>query len=72
MSNGLPSDRADDVSVADGEFHRLLEKLNAQYGFDVREYKQASLARRIRARMQQGGSRRVQTSSRALQKAREG
>ena len=36
-----------------GDFRALLEKLNTRYNFDVREYKDASLARRIRARMAQ-------------------
>jgi two-component system CheB/CheR fusion protein len=33
------------------DFRALLEKLSARYDFDFREYKEASLARRIRARM---------------------
>src|SRR5215470_16197377 len=36
-----------------GDFRALLEKLSARYNFDFREYKEASLARRIRARMTQ-------------------
>jgi two-component system, chemotaxis family, CheB/CheR fusion protein len=36
-----------------GDFRTLLEKLSARYNFDFREYKEASLARRIRARMAQ-------------------
>jgi two-component system CheB/CheR fusion protein len=35
------------------EFLPLLEKLNAEHGFDFREYKTPSLARRIRRRMRQ-------------------
>jgi two-component system, chemotaxis family, CheB/CheR fusion protein len=35
------------------DFRALLEKLSGQYNFDFREYKEASLARRIRARMSQ-------------------
>src|SRR5437773_10425762 len=34
-------------------FTELLEMLSKTYGFDFREYKEASLARRIRARMSQ-------------------
>ncbi len=40
-------------AVQDVAFQRLLEKLSSEYSFDFREYKQASLARRIRLRMQQ-------------------
>src|SRR5215471_4231387 len=52
------SDSADDVEVTgvpetDPEFRALLEKLSSQYNFDFREYKEASLARRIRNRMAQ-------------------
>src|SRR5213594_2822719 len=36
-----------------GDFRALLETLSARYNFDFREYKEASLARRIRARMSQ-------------------
>jgi two-component system, chemotaxis family, CheB/CheR fusion protein len=35
----------------DPGFMRLLDKLASEYQFDVREYKEASLARRIRSRM---------------------
>ena len=35
------------------DFRALLEKLSARHDFDFREYKEASLARRIRARMSQ-------------------
>ncbi len=35
------------------DFRGLLEKLNARHNFDFREYKEGSLARRIRARMGQ-------------------
>src|SRR5215813_11017734 len=52
------SDSADEVEVSgvqetDPEFRGLLEKLSSQYNFDFREYKEASLARRIRTRMGQ-------------------
>jgi two-component system, chemotaxis family, CheB/CheR fusion protein len=53
MSESAPDDREDEGPVSDSGFRGLLDKLNSQYGFDVREYKQASLARRIRTRMQQ-------------------
>src|SRR5215475_9749087 len=55
MSNG---DGADDVieqipqEIAT-DFRAFLEKLSARYNFDFREYKEASLVRRIRARMSQ-------------------
>src|SRR5215813_13780875 len=55
MSNG---DGADDVieqipqEIA-ADFRAFLEKLSVRYNFDFREYKEASLARRIRARMSQ-------------------
>lgn len=39
--------------VEDRGFHRVLERLHSHHGFDFREYKEASLARRIRARMSQ-------------------
>jgi two-component system CheB/CheR fusion protein len=41
------------AATADGTFRKLLEKLNAEHGFDFREYKEASLVRRIRRRMRQ-------------------
>jgi two-component system CheB/CheR fusion protein len=40
-------------AVADQTFRPLLEKLSGMYNFDFREYKEASLARRIRIRMSQ-------------------
>ncbi|HXG02636.1 MAG TPA: CheR family methyltransferase [Candidatus Binatia bacterium] len=43
-----PAGTADDPA-----FRRLLEKLSVDYNFDFREYKPASLIRRIRNRMQQ-------------------
>jgi two-component system CheB/CheR fusion protein len=39
--------------AADAGFRPLLEKLSTTYSFDFREYKEPSLARRIRARMAQ-------------------
>jgi two-component system, chemotaxis family, CheB/CheR fusion protein len=36
-----------------GDFRGLLEKLSARHNFDFREYKEGSLARRIRSRMTQ-------------------
>ena len=39
--------------VTDTGFRALLDKLSAAYGFDFREYKETSLARRIRTRMAQ-------------------
>jgi two-component system CheB/CheR fusion protein len=39
------------ADVQDAGFARLLDKLANDYHFDVREYKEASLARRIRSRM---------------------
>jgi two-component system CheB/CheR fusion protein len=41
------------VVGADPGFRPLLEKLSSTYSFDFREYKEPSLARRIRARMAQ-------------------
>src|SRR3989442_80282 len=38
---------------AAGDFRALLETLSARYNFDFREYKEVSLARRIRTRMAQ-------------------
>jgi two-component system CheB/CheR fusion protein len=38
---------------ADGDFRSLLDKLSSRYNFDFREYKEGSLARRIRSRMSQ-------------------
>src|SRR5262245_48726596 len=46
-------DEAPDEVVTEAGFARLLEKLSNEYNFDFREYKRASLARRIKARMQQ-------------------
>src|SRR5436190_1183072 len=43
----------DDALAADEGFTALLEKLSASYNFDFREYKVASLVRRIRTRMSQ-------------------
>jgi two-component system CheB/CheR fusion protein len=58
LDGALPDgdDTADPQTVAemsDAAFVRLLEKLSSEYGFDFREYKRASLVRRIRTRMQQ-------------------
>jgi two-component system, chemotaxis family, CheB/CheR fusion protein len=52
------SDGTDEAQVAgtdetDPEFRALLEKLSSQNNFDFREYKEPSLARRIRNRMSQ-------------------
>src|SRR5262249_40748371 len=56
MSNG--GDGGEDVieqlpKETAADFRALLEKLSTRYNFDFREYKEASLARRIRARMSQ-------------------
>src|SRR5215467_12178219 len=51
--------REDDPSEAsaeaggDTEFQRLLEKLHIEHNFDFRQYKEASLLRRVRRRMGQ-------------------
>ena len=55
MSDG---DGADDTAEqipqeTAGDFRGLLEKLSSRYNFDFRDYKEASLARRIRVRMAQ-------------------
>src|SRR6266536_1252489 len=52
------SDGTDEAPVAgapetDPEFRVLLEEVRARYNFDLREYKEGSLARRIRHRMAQ-------------------
>src|SRR5438093_4280284 len=39
--------------VPDTEFQRLLEKLHTEHNFDFRQYKEASLLRRIHRRMGQ-------------------
>ena len=39
--------------ASDPGFRPLLDKLSSTYSFDFREYKEPSLARRIRARMSQ-------------------
>jgi two-component system CheB/CheR fusion protein len=44
---------ADSAVESDPGFQKLLEKLSETYNFELREYKPASLARRIRARMSQ-------------------
>src|SRR5262245_17813276 len=41
------------TATTDPGFRPLLEKLSSTYNFDFREYKEPSLARRIRARMSQ-------------------
>jgi two-component system CheB/CheR fusion protein len=46
-------DAAIPAPVVDAGFRPLLDKLSSTYNFDFREYKEASLARRIRARMSQ-------------------
>src|SRR5215475_10522254 len=56
MSNG--GDGGEDVieqlpKETAADFRALLEKLSGRYNFDFREYKEASLARRIRTRMTQ-------------------
>jgi two-component system CheB/CheR fusion protein len=51
---GEPSPDAREMSPADdAAFLRLLERLSADHNFDFRQYKPASLARRIRSRMSQ-------------------
>src|SRR5215475_10996948 len=44
-------EEAPDEVVTEAGFARLLEKLSDEYNFDFREYKRASLARRIKTRM---------------------
>jgi two-component system CheB/CheR fusion protein len=51
--DGRTEQAEESAAAADGTFQRLLEKLSTEHGFDFREYKHASLARRIRVRMQQ-------------------
>src|SRR5213083_2687449 len=48
------------------DLRELLEKLSAQYNFDLREYKEVSLVRRIRARMTQVRAESVSAYSRLL------
>ena len=48
------------------DLRELLEKVSAQYHFDLREYKEVSLARRIRARMTQVRAESVSAYSRLL------
>jgi two-component system CheB/CheR fusion protein len=43
----------DGEPVTDAAFRGLLDKLSTTYNFDFREYKEPSLARRVRARMSQ-------------------
>ena len=53
MSDGT-DDAVDQVpQEITSEFRQFLDKLSARYNFDFREYKETSLARRIRARMAQ-------------------
>ena len=51
MSDGDDSESVE--TTTDAGFRPLLEKLSSTYNFDFREYKEPSLARRIRARMAQ-------------------
>ncbi|HEY3067685.1 MAG TPA: CheR family methyltransferase [Methylomirabilota bacterium] len=44
---------SDPADARDAAFLRLLDKLATEYQFDVREYKETSLARRIRSRLSQ-------------------
>jgi two-component system CheB/CheR fusion protein len=61
------SDRAEASGrELDAELAELLEKVSAQYNFDFREYKEASLGRRIRARMTQAGAGSIAAYSRLL------
>src|SRR5262245_38797441 len=53
MSDGTDEVEVPGLPETDPEFRALLEKLSSQYNFDFREYKEASLARRIRNRMAQ-------------------
>jgi two-component system CheB/CheR fusion protein len=54
MSDGeVASDGGLASATTDPALRRLLETLSATYNFDFREYKEPSLARRIRARMSQ-------------------
>jgi two-component system, chemotaxis family, CheB/CheR fusion protein len=53
--------------TADLSFRALLDKLSTTYNFDFREYKEPSLARRIRARMAQVHATDFETYSRYLE-----
>ena len=53
MSDGNEADTELVPQEVTADFRALLEKLSTRYNFDFREYKEASLARRIRARMSQ-------------------
>lgn len=47
------ADAQESAPLPERGFHELLEMLSTTYGFDFREYKEGSLARRIRTRMSQ-------------------
>jgi two-component system CheB/CheR fusion protein len=53
VADGSEVEGVSEDTAADSGFRRLLELLSTRYGFDFREYKPASLVRRVRARMQQ-------------------
>jgi len=53
MSDGDDGATEQVVQEVAGDFRGLLEKLSARHNFDFREYREGSLARRIRARMGQ-------------------
>jgi two-component system CheB/CheR fusion protein len=53
MSDGEDVEGTADGASVDAGLARLLERLSSRYSFDFREYKRASLARRIKIRMQQ-------------------
>jgi two-component system, chemotaxis family, CheB/CheR fusion protein len=53
VSDGNGEEARDSVDPADAGLRPLLDKLSLTHNFDFREYKEPSLARRIRARMAQ-------------------
>jgi two-component system CheB/CheR fusion protein len=53
MSDDRPEVASGPAVSLEHDFRELLEMLSTTYNFDFREYKEASLARRIRARMAQ-------------------
>jgi two-component system, chemotaxis family, CheB/CheR fusion protein len=59
-------DSTAEAIASDAAFQRLLEKLSESYNFDFREYKPASLARRIRQRMSQARAESFEAYARLL------
>ena len=71
MSDSKPDETAESPELSESDraaFQRLLQSLSEDYNFDFRQYKTASLVRRIQARMRQVHSESFESYLRYLQR----